>query len=239
MNKIKYNKAFSFAFKYFFSNFGHYVKITQIFALTTFILEYINQAIKTLNIELVSSHSSIALTLSVIFIRVIINFIVTLLCFFNDYEITKNMFDKNIEIEKNYHLFRLTKNKLRFTVALMIYYIRTFFGLIFLILPGLYLAAKYFFVGYSIIEQNNSVKEDKRYTSNISKGKILNILFYGLCIVSIKFVTMLPALLGIIFNTSSGSFFIGLILSILTAFLYNITVLANFDAYKQLILNPK
>ncbi len=102
---------------------------------------------------------------------------------------------------------------LKFMGARALYTIKIILGFICLIIPGLYLATKYFFSGFSLVDnKTHSIHEDKKIALSLSKNIMWSIFFF-------------TVITGLLFYTLTG---------FITVFLVPIPVLAQVHAYKKL-----
>ena len=124
----------------------------------------------------------------------------------------------------------------RYLGAMLWFSLKFFAGLIFFILPGIYIGTKYFFTGYSLIDnRSHSIGEDATFAAHVSKNvlwRILGLIFiYG----------FISGFTGVFINRLGlGSLLFTSIL--LKAFTYLINIfftslilLTSIHIYKQLV----
>ncbi len=102
---------------------------------------------------------------------------------------------------------------LKFIGARLLYVIKIILGLICLIIPGLYMVAKYFFSGFSLVDdKTHSIHEDKKMAAALSSEIMWSVFWFAV-------------ITGLLFGALSG---------FITIFLAPIPVLAQVHAYKKL-----
>lgn len=90
------------------------------------------------------------------------------------------------------------KKALRFIVAAVLYGLSIFLGLLFFILPGIYLALKYMFVTYAIVDRNVSVRDAFSLSSDFTRGNKFSLLLLALLLVLVNILGALALLYGLL-----------------------------------------
>jgi uncharacterized membrane protein len=97
-------------------------------------------------------------------------------------------------------LFSLFKARVifRYFLASLLYGLVIFFGLILLVIPGIYFAIKYEFYTYFIVDKNMGVFEAFSKSGQVTKGHIWNLFLFGLLSFLIALAGILAVLVGLL-----------------------------------------
>jgi uncharacterized membrane protein len=90
-------------------------------------------------------------------------------------------------------LFRYPQYLVQTIIGAIIYMVMVFIGLIFLVIPGIYVALKYQFFSEIIIDKNVSALEALQQSGEITKGNLLNLFIAGI-VLAVVFILGIIAL---------------------------------------------
>lgn len=98
--------------------------------------------------------------------------------------------------------FRYMSLAFKFFVAQTLYLLITMLGLIFLIVPGVYVGVRYAFAEFCLIEDDQSLRESFAHSARLAEGKKLYLLtiiaallvfnFLGACLLGIGLLVTVP-----------------------------------------------
>lgn len=86
----------------------------------------------------------------------------------------------------------------RYFLASLLYGLVVFFGLILLVIPGIYFAIKYAYYPYFIVDKNTGVFESFSKSGQITKGHIWNLFLFGLLTFLVGIAGVLVFLVGLL-----------------------------------------
>lgn len=86
----------------------------------------------------------------------------------------------------------------RYILATILYGLMVVVGLILLVVPGIYLAVKFQFYAYFIVDKNMGVIESLKHSSKITKGSIMNLFLFGLICVALGLLGLLAFGVGLL-----------------------------------------
>lgn len=112
-------------------------------------------------------------------------------------------------------LYKNSEYFLRYLGGSLLYGLMTILGTILFIIPGIYLAVKYQFYYYYIIEDKCGPIEAFKRAGDSVKGQWWNVLWFDLTLIFINFIGLLALLIGFFWS-------------------YPTTMIAHADAYRQL-----
>ena len=95
-------------------------------------------------------------------------------------------------------LFSGTSFLLRYILSTLIYVIMVTLGLIFLVVPGIYLAIRYQFYSYLIVDKDLDVMGSLKKSAEITKGASLNLALFGLMMIGINLLGVLALGVGLL-----------------------------------------
>ena len=97
-------------------------------------------------------------------------------------------------------LFSEYQHFFRYIVASILYGLVVIIGLIFFIVPGIYLALRYSFYSYFIIDKNVGILESLQKSSELTRGNKWKILLFLLVICGINILGLLFFVVGLLFT---------------------------------------
>ncbi len=148
------------------------------------------------------------------FLWTLISMVISILVQIGSIKITLELYDgKPLNFSNLYSQSNLI---LRYLGASILYGLMVFVGFIFFIIPGIYLAIKYQFFSYLIVDKNMGIMDSFKKSENMTQGVKMNLLLFFLALAGIN---ILGALV----------FLVGLIITIPT------TVMATVYVYKKLL----
>lgn len=131
----------------------------------------------------------------------IISLIITMVQVFLSLGFTKIMLllvqDKFVEVADMFNNFKIF---LSYFVASFLYGIAIFLGLLLLVLPGIFIAIRFQFYPYFIIEENVSSFEALQKSYNLSQNLTLELFLLGIVVVALNAVGALLLGIGVIFT---------------------------------------
>lgn len=180
-------EAFKFGINKYIDNFGKFLKFVLIFFLTFIVLFLISAGISVIIYKIFSNFISSEVgnklfAASLFFIPIMFSTFVTGYIFY--YELIRISLDlyNNKEFDK-FRILEIPKMKLfKFIIANTWFFIKVFFGFLLLIFPGFYILSKYYFTGISIVEKDNGICADKKYTKELTKYIKLKIFGFAILI---------------------------------------------------------
>lgn len=208
--KFSIKEAISYSFQDYFKNFKFYIKLfgialfcMAIFASALLILQpniiYALQAqfIRQYLFPVIIFLFALALFLFVLFLEVPYVYQATAISHsLHELYYPEGKFG-NLNVD-NFFKFMFNKQVQLFILARCLYILAVIAGCAFFILPGIYLRLRYYFVGYSILDQNLSLTQDWRYSSQLTKNIKLKLLVVVIILDLINLLSFL-SLIGSIF----------------------------------------
>ena len=85
-----------------------------------------------------------------------------------------------------------------FAIASIIYAVMVIVGLIFLIVPGLYLAVRFVYFGYFIVDEGAGPIEALQKSSALTEGVRMDLFFFGAMMVGINILGLLALFVGVL-----------------------------------------
>ena len=136
----------------------------------------------------------------VYFLLSVVSYIVGTLLSFNISKMVLDMIDaKKIEIMDMFKWDQNVSSRIvPYFFATIIYTLMILVGLIFLIVPGIYLAIKYQYVRYLLIENDMSIQDAFKKSGDMTKGNMWNLLVLGLASAGIAILGVCALIVGII-----------------------------------------
>ena len=95
------------------------------------------------------------------------------------------------------HLISGMSVLIKFLIASFLYYMIIFAGLLLLVIPGVYLAIKFGFYGYVIVEEDLDPIEAFKMSSRMTDGLKLELFFYYIVLVMVNFLGLLCLGIGV------------------------------------------
>ncbi len=238
---FSYTEAFRFAARTFIDNFSVFLSFFAVIFGLMCILIALDTGVKfwlhiPLEPSLGTDLSIIKNNLLIIATGMVYSIFYYLLFFYYGYQILRAgfaLYDNKVVQWKD---FFAASHFFRYLGAILWFTLKIFAGLMVFILPGIYIATKYWFTGYSLVDnRSHSIDEDAMFAAHVSKNvlwRILGLVFiYG-------FILMLWGLL--IHQLSSPLFpsppLRTLIDQLFKILLYQpLTFLTSIHVYKQLL----
>lgn len=87
---------------------------------------------------------------------------------------------------------------IKYILATLLYGLMVVGGLILLIIPGIYLAVKYQFYAYFIVDKNMGVMDSLKKSGNITKGSLINLFLFGLISIGLSILGLLAFGVGLL-----------------------------------------
>ena len=94
-------------------------------------------------------------------------------------------------------LFNRVGLVLQYGAAAIIYFVMVVFGLILLIIPGIYLSVRFHFFGYFIVDQEVGPIEALERSSKLTEGVRLELFLFGMLLIGINIAGLLCFIVGI------------------------------------------
>ena len=94
-------------------------------------------------------------------------------------------------------LFKFQKHFWRFLGASILYSLMVVIGLVFLIVPGIYLALRFQYFGYCIVDRDASVIDSLRQSTRITDSVKWKLLGFGILIVLINILGFICLFIGL------------------------------------------
>ena len=95
-------------------------------------------------------------------------------------------------------LFAYVSRVFNYIIASLIYGIMVVIGLVLLIVPGIYIACRFYFYAYFIVEENCGPIEAISRAGEITQGRILQIFLWGLLIFGLNILGLMALGVGIL-----------------------------------------
>lgn len=97
------------------------------------------------------------------------------------------------------HLF------LRLTLVSLLYSVMTFIGFFLLIIPGIFITVKFFFVGLFLVDKNTGVMEAIRQGGRLTKGNWWSVFILVFIIALLNFIGFIAFIIGTLFTAPFGT----------------------------------
>lgn len=98
-----------------------------------------------------------------------------------------------------------------YLVASIIYGVMVLIGLVFLIVPGVYLGVRFYFYGFFVVEEDCGPIEALARSSEITQGNIMNLFIWGLLIIGLNILGLLALGVGILLTIPISSLAVAMI----------------------------
>lgn len=102
---------------------------------------------------------------------------------------------KKLDFTQLYSMYPLA---LRYLGASILYGLMVVVGIVLLIVPGIYLAIKYQFYSFLIIDKNMGIMDSFKKSGEMTKGNMMNLFFLGLILVVINIIGALLFGIGLL-----------------------------------------
>ena len=130
------------------------------------------------------------------FLWALISMVISILVQIGSIKITLELYDgKPLNFSNLYSQSNLI---LRYLGASILYGLMVAVGLILLIIPGIYLAIKYQFFSFLIVDKNMGIMESFKKSEEMTQGVKMNLLLFSLALAGINILGALVFLVGLI-----------------------------------------
>ena len=193
------SEAIKYGFNFFKTNLVTFIKLGGVLLVINILSNMVTEALKGSALSLLWG---------------LISFAISLLVQIGSIKIVLDLHDKK---PLNFsHLYSHSSLLLRYLGASILYVIAVGIGFILLIIPGIYLAIKWQFYSFLIVDKNMGIMDSFKKSSDMTEGVKWQLFLFGLALIGIN---ILGALV----------FVVGLIVTIPT------TVMATVYVYKKLL----
>ncbi|OGI21936.1 MAG: hypothetical protein A2808_02195 [Candidatus Moranbacteria bacterium RIFCSPHIGHO2_01_FULL_55_24] len=96
------------------------------------------------------------------------------------------------------HLFSQREIFWRAILSNILYYLMVIIGLIFLIVPGIYLGLRYYFLSYVFVDKKTSIGEAFSQSSKLTEGKKWDLFGFFLLLIALNILGALLFLVGLV-----------------------------------------
>lgn len=173
------SEALEFGFDFFKNNIATFIKLGAVLIVINIVLGIIGSLFSQNNL--------------VVLIWGIISYLISFIIQIGIIKIAFDLYDgKPANFSNLYTQYALG---LRFYVASIIYGVMVLAGLVFLIIPGIYLAIRFQFYSFLIVDKNEEIGSSLSKSSKLTQGVILNLFLFVLSLIVINIIGVL--LLGI------------------------------------------
>lgn len=133
-------------------------------------------------------------------VLLVIGFLVSLVLSFNSYRIMFDLVDaKGAAVKDLFKWDTRIKSRLpHWLVAQVIYGLIVFLGFVFLIVPGIYLAIKYMYVGMLMIEKDITITEAFKKSAEMTKGEMWHLVGIGAISILIVMIGLMLLVIGVV-----------------------------------------
>ncbi len=125
----------------------------------------------------------------------VLEYLFTIFIYIGLLKICLNFYDK-----KNTELVDLFSQKsvlLSVVLASILYVIFIFIGLVFLIIPGIYIFLRLWFYDFSIVDKKSGIMESLKESWEITRGNVLNLFFFFFVILVLNVLGIITLLVGL------------------------------------------
>ena len=173
---------FSKTWKIMKENLRFFIPLLIIVGLISFLLEIISDLLRKEWLLLSFAFDLIVLVLGLIIslglIKISLNF-------------CDNLKSKIADLFSQYRLF------FRYLFASILYGLVVLLGMIFLIIPGIYLAVRFWFYDYFIVDKRAGIIESLKRSWRITQGSAWNLFLFSLLLIGINLLGILCLLVGL------------------------------------------
>lgn len=133
-------------------------------------------------------------------VLLVIGFLVSLVLTFNTYRIMFDLVDgKSAKVKDLFRCDSFIKSRLpHWLIAQLVYGIIVMLGLIFLIVPGIYLAIKYMYVNMLMIEKDITIKEAFKKSAEMTKGEMWHLIGMGMVCIIVVMLGLILLIIGVV-----------------------------------------
>lgn len=97
-------------------------------------------------------------------------------------------------------LFSMANRLFRSSIASVLYYLMVIVGLLFFIVPGLYLSIRYYFYKFVIVDKNSSIRDAFSTSAQLTSGAFWYLLAFSMLVLFINWLGMIAFGLGWLFT---------------------------------------
>lgn len=105
---------------------------------------------------------------------------------------------KDAKIQDLYYYPNMAMKILKTFLASIAFGLMVVGGLILLVVPGIYLAIRFMFFGYYIVDKDAGIVDSLKMSWNLTQGAVLNLFLFALLIIGLNILGAIPFGLGLL-----------------------------------------